>query len=882
MSTDPHAQLRDDVKLLGTLLGDTLKEQEGEELFEVVEKVRMLSKKSHDHDRGEFQELRALLEDLPEQKALLVARAFAQFLTLANIAEQHHRVRRRRQYLRDADSPPQRGSFEESFAGLLEQGIGKDELFDAVCNQEVELVFTAHPTEVVRRTLQQKHKRIAEVLNQRDQPELAAVERERMVEGLRREITSAWHTEELHRSRPTPEEEARGGFVVIESVLWDVVPEFLGALSTSLKKHTGQPLPLDSSPIRFGSWMGGDRDGNPNVTPEVTRRVCLLARWMAAELYYQEVDQLRSELSETICSDELRARVGDAPEPYRELLRGVRERLTNTLRHLETLLLDQDSSETEIYMEVEDLWEPLALCERSLNECGLGRIAEGRLHDIMRRLTCFGLTLVRLDLRQESTRHTETLDAITTYLEMGSYASWSEEERLKFLVRELKSKRPLIPRDVEFEPDVQDVLDTFRMAAKIGEDSLGAYVISMAQSASDVLAVELLIQEAFGKSAMRVAPLFETISDLRSCGDALRQLLSVDWYRERIDGNQEVMIGYSDSAKDGGRLAAAWELYKGQENIVEACQEFGVQATLFHGRGGSVGRGGGPTYQAILSQPPGSVNGNLRVTEQGEVIQAKFGLSGIAHRTLELYTTATLQATVAPPAGAKKEWRELMERLAVEACSSYRDVVRGDDRFVDYFRAATPEVELGKLNIGSRPARRKTGGGLESLRAIPWIFAWTQTRLLLPVWLGVGESLDTFLATDDQELLQEMYHDWPFFESTINLIEMVLAKAVIRIATLYDEVLVPEELRDLGGELRERFELTRSSFTKLTGRDELLSINPVLRRSIEVRNPYVDPINLIQVELLRRVRKEEQPSKELQRALLITINGVAAGMRNTG
>ena len=880
-SEDPHAPLRDDVDLLGRLLGDTLKEQEGQSLFETVEQVRKLSKKAHRGDGGEFDQLRELLEQLPEDQALKVARAFSKFLRLANIAEQHHRVRRRRQYQSD-ESTPQRGSFEETFNDLIDQGEDPDDIFEAVCAQQVELVFTAHPTEVVRRTLQQKYNRIAELLEQRDRPGIVGRERRSVVDELRRHIASDWDTNELRRQRPTPEDEARGGFAVVENVLWNVVPEFGRQLSAQLQEHTGRRLPRRVSPVKFGSWMGGDRDGNPNVGPEVTRRVCLMSRWMAADLYYREIDALRGELSETSCSDELREVVGDAAEPYRELLRGVRRKMADTRAYLAAQIAGEQPADSDIYWSDEQLWEPLLLCDRSLRQSGLERVADGRLLDLMRRLACFGLTLMDLDLRQDAALHTRTLDAITRHLEMGSYAEWDEEQRLAFLVEELQSNRPLIPSHHRFEDDgVQDVIDTLRVAAEIGEDSLGAYVISMAKTASDVLAVELLIQETFGQSAMRVVPLFETIDDLRGCGDVLRRLFSVDWYRDRVGDRQEVMIGYSDSAKDGGRLAAAWELYRGQENIVAACEEFDIRATLFHGRGGSVGRGGGPTYMAILSQPPGSVDGTLRVTEQGEMIQSKFGQPGIAERTMELYTTATLRATRVPPAGPREEWRQVMDRLAADASDGYREMVQQNPQFVDYFRSATPEVELGALNIGSRPARRQTKEGLESLRAIPWVFAWTQTRLMLPAWLGTGQGLVAAFEREGLETLGEMYRQWPFFESTIDLIEMVLAKGVMRIAALYDEVLVDDELKPLGEQLRHRFQQTVESVNELTGRQELLEDNPVLRNSIDVRNPYVDPINLVQVELLRRLR-EDDPGDEVQRAFLTTVNGIAAGMRNTG
>ncbi|MBA2664981.1 MAG: phosphoenolpyruvate carboxylase [Bradymonadaceae bacterium] len=880
---DPHVDLRDDVRLLGSLLGETLKEQVGEALFAVVERVRILSKQAHRKQGEDFHELRAVLASLPDEEAVQVARAFAQFLTLANIAEQHHRVRRRRQYQRDPHATAQRGSCDESFGRLRAQGVEADALFEAVCNQQVELVFTAHPTEVMRRTLQQKYNRIEQLLGQRDRPDLTPAERQQSIEELCGEIASAWHTDELRRTRPTPIEEARGGLVVLESVVWDAVPRFLRDVDQALVKHTGRALPHPAAPIRFGSWMGGDRDGNPNVTPAVTREVVLMSRWMAAELFYQEIDALRNELSVVVCSEELREAVGPVREPYRVLLRGVRERLGATREHIEALLGGRAVSADAIYTSTDELCDVLELCDRSLRETGLARLADGRLLDVLRRLACFGLGFVRLDLRQEAPRHSEALDAVTRYLGMGSYAAWSEPERVAFLVRELEGRRPLIPHDFKGSEQVMDVLETFRVAAKLGEASLGAYVISMAASASDVLAVELLKKEAGIVGQLRVVPLFETAEDLKNAGSVLRSLLGIGWYRDHlVGGRQEVMIGYSDSAKDAGRLAAAWELYRAQEEIVAVCHALDVRVTLFHGRGGSVGRGGGPTYLAILSQPPGSVDGTLRVTEQGEMIQAKFGMPGIALRTLELYTTATLQATLSPPASPQPQWRELMQELADVACSAYRGVVRVDERFVPYFRAATPEVELSDLNIGSRPARRKSGGGVESLRAIPWIFAWTQTRHLLPAWLGTGEALEQMAERGRIDDLRAMYREWPFFQSTIDLIEMVLAKADMRIAALYDEVLVPRELQGLGTELRERYEVTVKTVLELVERDSLLERNQVLRRSIDVRNPYVDPINVLQVELLRRVREESPDSDRLRDALLITINGVAAGMRNTG
>jgi phosphoenolpyruvate carboxylase len=892
MSSDPHKPLRDDVRLLGELLGGALREREGDQRFDLVERVRALAKSARAGDRESFDRLASVLGEMPVDDVLAIARAFSQFLNLANIAEQHHRIRRRRAYQQTADRPPQRGSCDETFGRLIAKGIAPDRLRDAVASLYVELVLTAHPTEIVRRTLLQKYDRIARALAEKDRTDLTVYEREGVVETLRREIAASWETDEIRRMRPTPLDEVRGGLLVFEQTLWQALPRYLRELDRALRRHTGAPLPLDVSPIRFGTWIGGDRDGNPNVTPEVTRQACLLGRWMAADLYFREVDLLRSELSLSEGTSELRARVGDTHEPYRALLRDVRERLLATKSWAERMLEERRASGTgpvtasagpDVYLDARALAEPLALCDRSLRQTGNAVVADGRLADMLRRLAAFGLTLARLDVRQDSSRHTAALDAITRALDLGSYAEWSEEDRQQFLVRELSGRRPLLPPDLHPGAEVADVLDTFRMMARLPPDSLGAYVVTMTSVPSDVLVVELLQRECGVAHPLRVVPLVETADDLRQAGSMLRQLLSIPWYRERIGGHQEVMIGYSDSAKDVGRFGAAWELYKAQEAIVESCRANNVAVTLFHGRGGSVGRGGGPTYIAIQSQPPGSVHGRLRVTEQGEMVQAKFGLEDIAVRTLEIYTTATLEATLAPLRSPSADERQRMEALALDSRMAYRSVVYDHPRFVEYFRAVTPEPELSLLNMGSRPSRRPgRSGGVESLRAIPWQFAWTQTRLLLASWLGVDDALGRAQGRGESDALRAMYRDWPFFRSTLDLIEMVLAKADSGIAERYDRELVEGDLQPLGDELRARLERAIQAVLDVTGHGELVGDNPVLRRSINVRNPYVDPINLVQVELLRRLRSSDQADERLERALLVTMNGIAAGLRNTG
>ncbi len=907
MTMDPHAPLRRDIRDLGGMLGRVLGEQVGGGLLEDVEQVRRLAKDAREGKPEAFATLTGRLSALPSAAALQLARAFSHFLTLANIAEQQHRVRRSRAYRLDPDNPPQRGSLQESLARLTAAGVPGDRLYDAVCAQQVELVLTAHPTEITRRALLQKYHALSDALAERERPDLAPEERTEATARVFREITAYWHTDEILRRKPTPREEAWGGLLIFEQSLWDTVPAVMRELDSALRRHCGRGLPLGVAPLRLASWMGGDRDGNPNVTAPVTREVCLLSRWIAADLFSRQVGELIRELSLGDGSPELREATASAAEPYRAVLRGLEQRLIATRATIESELADL-RAETAVsrvgdpgkiadagadgaalaLRETRELREPLELCRRSLQATGLGVLADGRLLDVLRRVDCFGLTLVRLDVRQEARRHTDVLDAVTRHLGLGSYAEWDEARRQAFLVEELESRRPLIPRafldgkgsaEPGLDEAVREVLATFSELGRIPADSLGAYVISMAAAPSDVLAVCLLQRECGVETPLRVVPLFESVQALREAGSIVRALLAVPWYRARAP-IQEVMIGYSDSAKDAGRLASAWLLYTAQEEVVAACRAAGVQPVLFHGRGGTVDRGGGPMHQAILSQPPGSVNGRLRVTEQGEMIQAKYGIGGIAQRTLELYLTATLETTLQEPVAPRPEWRETMARLADRAMEAYRGIVNHSD-FVTFFRAVTPVEEFDLLNVGSRPARRRSSGGLETLRAIPWVFAWTQVRLMLPSWAGTGEALDDAASGDGEKMLRTMYGEWPFFRSTVDLIAMVLAKADPTVFSYYNRVLAPAGLQAMGEALAARFEGTRKALLRATGQGELLQDNLVLQRSIRVRNPYVDPLNVLQVELLRRIRAGDDQG-DTRNALLVTINGIAAGMRNTG
>ncbi|XVE53380.1 hypothetical protein DITRI_Ditri02bG0199600 [Diplodiscus trichospermus] len=1014
----------DDCKLLGNLLNDVLQREVGGQFMEKLERTRLLAQSASNMRLSGIEDMAELLEkqlaseisQMTLEEALTLARAFSHYLTLMGIAETHHRVRKGRSVTHLSKS------CDDIFSQLVQGGISPNDLYNTVCKQHL--------------------------LEYNDRPDLGHEDREMLIEDLVREITSIWQTDELRRHKPTPVDEARAGLNIVEQSLWKAVPHYLRRVSNALKKHTGKPLPLTCTPIKFGSWMGGDRDGNPNVTSKVTRDVSLLSRWMAIDLYIREVDSLRFELSMNQCSDRLSRMAHEILEketssndlhesrnqplsrnqfklhgqqtsslptqlparadlpactdyndggsqypklelpgtdympltrqdgqgcssseesskdsnhnrpklsangsfnsngsqlavtrgsfsssqllaqrklfaesqigrssfhkllepssslrpgiaPYRIVLGDVKEKLMKTRRRLELLLEDLpcEYDPWDYYETTDQLLGPLLLCYDSLQSCGAGILADGRLADLIRRVATFGMVLMKLDLRQESGRHAETLDAITRYLDMDTYSEWDEEKKLEFLTKELKGKRPLVPPTIEVAPDVKEVLDTFRVAAELGSDSLGAYVISMASNASDVLAVELLQKDArlavsgeLGRpcpgGTLRVVPLFETVKDLRGAGSVIRKLLSIDWYREHIiknhNGHQEVMVGYSDSGKDAGRFTAAWELYKAQGDVVAACNEFGIKVTLFHGRGGSIGRGGGPTYLAIQSQPPGSVMGTLRSTEQGEMVQAKFGLPQTAIRQLEIYTTAVLLATLRPPQQPREQkWCNLMEEISKISCQKYRSTVYENPDFLAYFHEATPQAELGFLNIGSRPTRRKASTGIGHLRAIPWVFAWTQTRFVLPAWLGVGAGLKGVCEKGHTEDLKAMYKEWPFFQSTIDLIEMVLGKADNPIAKHYDEVLVSESRRELGAELRRELMIAEKHVLVVSGHEKLSENNRSLRRLIESRLPYLNPMNMLQVEVLKRLRRDDDNTK-LRDALLITINGIAAGMRNTG
>ncbi|MBT7563076.1 MAG: phosphoenolpyruvate carboxylase, partial [Porticoccaceae bacterium] len=625
---------------------------------------------------------------------------------------------------------------------------------------------------------------------------------------------------------------------------------------------------------------GGDRDGNPNVTSVVTQEVLLLSRWQAAHLYLQAVNQLIDELSMTACNETLKTMSGNTHEPYRSVLRDLRNQLQCTLQYIEEMLKHGEPSVEGTITHQQQLWLPVHSCYQSLIESGMESVANGATVDLLRCIQCFGVHLVRHDIRQDSGRHTQVLSEICSHLGLGDYEQWDEAKKQQFLLAELDSHRPLIGRECKFSEDAREVVATFNVIAQQPKEAFGGYVISMARQPSDILAVQLLLKETGCDYSLPVVPLFETLDDLNRAPLVIKTLLSKNWFKKHIDSQLMVMIGYSDSAKDAGVMAASWAQYTAQEKLLDICHDEDIKLTLFHGRGGSIGRGGAPAQAALLSQPPGSLKAGLRVTEQGETIRAKLGLSAIAIKTLALYTNAVLKANLLEPPRPQPHWRDAMNEISELSCSRYREYVKKNANFVSYFRHATPEQELTKLPLGSRPARRNKGGGVESLRAIPWIFAWSQNRLMLPAWLGAGEGLQKLIDSDRTDLVREMADQWPFFAARLSMLEMVFAKSDAWISAYYDDLLVPQSLKVIGQTLREQLAKDSDTIMAINGDQQLLAKQAWPRESVDLRNIYIHPLNVLQAELLQRNRKN--PDAMLEQAVMVTIAGVSAGLRNTG
>lgn len=879
--TEIDPLLRDKVRLLGVLLGQTIENQYGQPMLEKIEQIRQLSKDARQGNDDAHKELLEQLTNLPDEKLVPVVRGFNQFLNLANIAEQQNKASWRRQ---DYDTDDSAQMVSSLFARLENEQIQGQKLTQQVAEANIELVLTAHPTEVMRRTLIQKYDQIAALLQQRDDlrdnhPNRAALEQK-----LGSVVDEIWHTDEIRHVRPTPVDEAKWGFAIIENSLWYAVPSYIKELDAELQQRGAPALPLTAAPVRFSSWMGGDRDGNPSVTSLVTREVLYLARWMAADLYLHDIKKLHKQLSMRYSGDQLKPWVGDAStlEPYRACLARLRQQLENTKTWAASKAKGQESQITPL-LDSAELIDPLTACYNSLIEQGLDRLANDTLLDTLRRLACFGLSLGGLDVRQEATRHSNVLAELCEYYGWGDYHQWNEDEKQRFLLKELRSKRPLIPQGWQPTAQAQEVLDSMAVIASPIGTGVSCYIISMASEPSDVLAVALLLRASGCQRNLPIVPLFETLDDLEQAAERMEKLWQLPWYQQYSQSYQQVMIGYSDSAKDAGQLAAVWGQYCAQESLTNMAAKHKVQLRLFHGRGGSVGRGGYPAHQAILAQAPGSVKGGLRVTEQGEVIRFKFGLPEIAKQNMKTYVAAVLEANLLPPRLPQDSWRQTMQEITQIGVSSYRGMVKENPDFLRYFKAATPEQELGRLALSSRPARRKNDGGIESLRAIPWIFSWTQMRLMLPTWLGADDALEHATGPAQLPHLLEMYEQWPFFRTYIDMLAMVISKTDANLVTYYESQLVPAELQPLGAHLRQRLEKVHQQVLKIIQQPSLLHNNLVLQHSLSVRNPYTDPLHYMQAELMQRERQmPDVTESEVIRALQVTMAGIAAGLRNTG
>jgi phosphoenolpyruvate carboxylase len=928
----------DDIQVLGAVFQDVL-ETHRPGTLNVVNRLREPALAWRDpavepeeKDKA-FKNLCKDVSQLSPEALCDVTRSCSQFLALANIAESRDTTRARRElYSSDHETS---GEFAkdalpskvDSCAGtvdvILKDGVSPAKIFQVLTQQKVEIVFTAHPTEVNRKEHLSKHRKISELLAKRERmthgtaTTFEQIQNER---SIRRAVLALWGSDMLMRSKPTPQQEAREGLAVVQTSLWDAVPGFMRRLDSVIGLKCQQRLPLDATPVVFASWMGGDRDGNPNVTSKVTHEVVAAQRRKAALMYLNDLNTLRVELSIGACTPAVSALPGaaGAKEPYRAVVDNLISRLRATVAWADAELQKREAADSqplasmidmmptrstaEALFRVEDLATPLHVMHWSLVNCGYEELADGALVDTIRRVGAFGMQLAPLDLRQESTRHARAVDALCKLAGVHGYLSWKEEDKLEWLSKELNAGRPLLRRGVferlaelGVQPDELEVIQTAALVAELPPGSLGAYVISQATAASDVLAVELLMAEAGANPPLRVAPLFETLDDLNNAPDTLRQLLTQPGYAERTGRKQEVMVGYSDSAKDAGRIAAMWAQYESQEKMLEVARECGFEITFFHGKGGTVGRGGNPeVYKAILAHPQGTMDGRFRVTEQGEMIEKNFGDVETSERSMDIFTAALLRDQFLQRPAPTPEWRKAMDAMSEVSCDFYRSVVRGEPKFVPYFRTATPELELGALNVGSRPAKRNPKGGVESLRAIPWIFAWAQTRLNLPAWLGIGKAFEGALESGhgpvDRETLQMMYKDWPWFHTTVDLIEMLMAKSDRTIAAHYDERLVADkELLELGALLRKRFEVTEKSVMVISGHKTPAEDYSRLQRSLKARVHYIDLLNVIQVEALARLRAAEASGVNsgvdyitLKDTLLQTINGVATGMRNSG
>jgi len=892
------ASLRADVDFLGRVLGETLREVEGEAFFELVERVRALTKglRGAPEDTALRRELTEVLSGLDTAEAERLLRAFTVYFQLINVAEEIHRVRVNR--LREAQATaeaPRSESVTAAVKALHDGGWSREEVRRFIEGLDIQPTLTAHPTEVKRYTVRLKLERVASALRTLGERDLSPQLSRRLEEEIRAEVAVLWRTRELFSDKPTVLDEVKSAMYYFRRSLLEAVPQLMRDLEDALARYYGSragepPLP---PVVRFRSWIGGDRDGNPFVTPEVTCDAYALQSEVALGRHLSDVDTLvqrlsqwrgRVTLSGALEGELANLKPGEGPrrfsgEPYRRKLALTHAGLRAARAALERGLPTEGAAARYL--------NDLKLVEESLQEGGEGRVAEAFVRPVRYRAAAFGLHLAALDLREHSAPHEAAVADLLRYAWVcDDYEAQSEGERVALLSRELASKRPFAPEGAPLEEETRRALAFLkafrRLQRRYGPGATGSYIVSMTNGVSDVLE-PLLLAKQVGMVDLDVTPLFETVDDLKAAPRILEELFSLPVYLAHVRrrGVQEVMIGYSDSNKDAGFLAANWALYEAQERIAAVCRAAGIPLRLFHGRGTSIGRGGGPAGRAILAQPPGSLGGRMRLTEQGEALSDRYADPDLAHRHLEQLAHAFILSSARDAKGVPevpRRYREALWRAAEASRRRYRELLEAPG-FLDFYSAVTPIEEISRLNIGSRPARRKGERSLSSLRAIPWVFSWTQTRANLPGWFGLGAGL----MEVEGDLLREMYREWPFFRTILDFAQMSLAKADMGVFSAYLG-LVPEELRErFWPPIREEFARSVERVTEATGQ-ELLEGDPTLARAIELRNPYVDPISYLQVELLKRLRASpgegERPG--LEEAVMVSLLGISAGLRNTG
>jgi phosphoenolpyruvate carboxylase len=909
-----------DIRLLGGLLGQVIRRVAGEPAFALEEEVRAACKALRaSHSPDEARRLRQRLAPLPLPELRTLIRAFSIYFDLVNLAEQQARIRVLRKRARESTPLPIAESVESALRQLRLRGVGAEELARQLHAAFVCPVFTAHPSEARRRTLLEKLWRVTREMDRLERVDLLPEERAGVEAAIAEEIESMWLTDLVRVSRPTVLDEVRQGLEVVEGALFDVVPRLYRRLQEVIARVYPEyrgPVP---ALLRFGTWIGGDRDGNPHVTHSNTARAVRMQQEAVLGYYRRAIEELHErlsmteklapptpELSASLCADlQLVPELAQllAHEPYRLKCRVIAARLERTREYLDRVDLRWSAEPADppagAYLGGHELHHDLTMMAESLREARATASAAA-VEDVARAVEVFGLHLLTLDVRQHSDKHGAALQEIFRWAGLcDDYLALDAERRFELLAKELPGTRPLLPTHLPFTEATVEVVQTFRTIAAILErqspEAIRAYIISMATEPAHLLEVLLLAREAGlfrpaeGVSRLDIVPLFETLDALRQAPAILERLLGLEVYREqlRLRGlRQEVMIGYSDSNKESGFLQSAWALYRAQIDLTEAARRAGVTVQFFHGRGGAIGRGGGPANRAILAQPPGTVQARIRITEQGEVIADRYGHHAIAERHLEQVLHAVLLASF--PAGEKPEpeWERVVERLAGAARGHYRGLVYDTPEFLAYFEAATPIAEVSQLKLGSRPARRSGGGqGIAELRAIPWVFSWMQSRHTLPGWYGLGSALEEYLAEEPGglALLQGMYERWPFWSTTLDNAQMILAKADLTIARLYADLVENQELAGrIYGRICREYERTVGLVCQVTRQGALLERMPVLQRSIQQRNPYVDPLSIIQTVLLRRLRGEPELDEELRMGVLESINGIAAGLKNTG